>query len=91
MVGCIWQVIILVRSPSYKGAGRYSLWRWKNALAIEVATKLSTMKSQWIEGILMLLSILKALKLLSEDEEEEEDSSDGSDAEDSENTLILLF
>ena len=61
-----------------------------NVLAIEheVATKLSTMQSQWYSDATD--SILKALKLPSDDEEEEEeDSSDGSDAEDSENAFLL--
>ena len=36
----------------------------KCILAIEVATKLSTMKSQWIEGILMLLTAFSSYPLM---------------------------
>ena len=46
-----------------------------------MATQLSTMESQWIEGSDATDSILKALKLPSDDEEEE----------DSENTCLFNF
>ena len=36
----------------------------KCILAIEVATKLSTIKSQWIEGILMLLTAFSSYPLM---------------------------